>query len=253
MMSRYWFSRAVVPAALGVMMAGPASAQDVQLFTWMGRVDRNVRLTVQPNAVTNTAEATLNSRARVRMDARLPQQDGELRVSTSRGRGQVTVVQQPNASNGYTALIDIADPQSGAESYAITAYWTPTSRVYGNRGNRGNGRWGRGREASGGDYIGNAPALHWSGDVNSGVELVWRNGNVVQRQMRGGAVRNVASSLTGAATGNPNGTVTVNLRAGRGRVDIVQQPNAQNNYTTIIRIVDPQGGYGHYQLDAYWQ
>jgi hypothetical protein len=185
------------------------------------------------------------------VNSRLPQQDGELRIATNRGRGRVTVIQQPNASNGYTAVVDIADPQGGADTYSLTGYWQPTSgRMYGNRGRMGRGRYG---QQSGGEVLGAAPALHWSGDVNSGVDLVWRDGNVTQRAMTNGGVRNVESSLSGTAYANPNAAVTVSLRSGRGRVAVIQQPAATNNYTTIIRIVDPQGGFGRYSLDAYWR
>lgn len=247
-MSRTFISRAVLPAAFGLMLAVPAQSQEVQLFTWMGRVDRDVRLTVQPGNVTNSAESSINNHARYRMGSALPRQDGEIRVAINRGRGSASVLQQPNASNGYTAVVDIQDPQGGADEYSVTAYWQPVSgRLYGDR------RLDRERRESGGDYIGNAPAIHWSGDVDTGVELVWRNGNLTQRMMRGGGVRNVSSSVSGAGMGNPNGVVNVNIRDGRGNVSVVQQPTAQNGYTTIIRITDPQGGYGHYTLDAYWR
>ena len=40
---------------------------------------------------------------------------------------------------------------------------------------------------------------------------------------------------------------------GRGDVDVIQQPSAQNNYTTIVRIQDPRSGSDNYRLAAYWQ
>jgi hypothetical protein len=43
------------------------------------------------------------------------------------------------------------------------------------------------------------------------------------------------------------------MRQGRGRVDVVQQPNSGNRWTAIIRISDPQPGYGHYEIDAMLQ
>jgi hypothetical protein len=246
MMFRLRYSRVVVPAAFGMMLAGPASAQEIRLFSWMGRVDRDVRLTVQPGSVSNSTERSIQSRSRARVSGRLPRQDGELRVSMDRGRGQATVVQQPSASNGFTGVIDIADPDGGADLYSLTAYFVPTSnRTYGNRG-----RWER--TQSGGDYIGNAPAMHWSGDVDGGVELTWTNRSISSRSL-GGAPRNVNSSTSGARVGDPNRSVTVNVRDGRGRVEVVQQPSASNNYTTIIRIVDPQSGIGHYSIDAVWR
>src|SRR5439155_1197050 len=43
------------------------------------------------------------------------------------GRGQVDVVQQPTARNGYTAIVRVRDPQGGAGNYRINAFWQPVS------------------------------------------------------------------------------------------------------------------------------
>ncbi len=50
-----------------------------------------------------------------------------------------------------------------------------------------------------------------------------------------------------------NANVTVVQNSGRGSVTVVQQPSSWNNYTTVIRIRDPQGGYGYYDFDLMWQ
>ena len=50
-----------------------------------------------------------------------------------------------------------------------------------------------------------------------------------------------------------NGYVTVQMREGRGRVDVVQQPSARNGYTTMVRIRDTQSGAGSYDVAAFWQ
>ena len=41
---------------------------------------------------------------------------------------------------------------------------------------------------------------------------------------------------------------TVRINEGRGDVFVAQQPQQWNGYTTIIRVRDPQGGYGHYDF-----
>lgn len=48
------------------------------------------------------------------------------------------------------------------------------------------------------------------------------------------------------------GTVTVQVLEGRGKVDVVQQPTARNGYTAIIRVRDPASGVGRYRVAAYW-
>ena len=37
---------------------------------------------------------------------------------------------------------------------------------------------------------------------------------------------------------------------GRGTVYVAQQPNASNGYTAVIRVRDPQGGYGFYDFEV---
>lgn len=50
-----------------------------------------------------------------------------------------------------------------------------------------------------------------------------------------------------------NGIVTVQTLEGRGTVDVIQQPNARNGYTTVISVRDPEKGQGTYRVAAYWQ
>jgi len=50
-----------------------------------------------------------------------------------------------------------------------------------------------------------------------------------------------------------DGQVSIQVENGRGTVDVIQQPSAQNNYTTIVRIQDPRSGSDNYRLTAYWQ
>ena len=59
----------------------------------------------------------------------LPHQDGFLRVERVQGRGDIDVIEQPTASNGYHATLRVRDPRSGADNYRIIAYWQP---VYNN-------------------------------------------------------------------------------------------------------------------------
>jgi hypothetical protein len=49
------------------------------------------------------------------------------------------------------------------------------------------------------------------------------------------------------------GTVTVQVLEGRGRVDVIQQPSRRNGYTTVIRMRDPDGGAARYRIAAYFQ
>ena len=243
-----------------------AHAQEVQLFTWSGRVDRQVTLEARPGGVSNTSEPTIRSRARFSTTTGLPARPGTLRVVATQGRGTVTVSQQPTAQNNYTAQVQIVDNQGGADMYRVTAYWMPTGDP---RYDRENGRgYGRGsgnydnRRGNGGysnDRVNgtiasdNIPMLQWQGDVDDTIQLIWRNGAVRIQQGSGGEPLHVRSTISGAVRRDLPGQISIRVRDGRGTVDVIQQPSASNNYTGIIRIYDGQAGYGHYNFDATWQ
>ena len=46
--------------------------------------------------------------------------------------------------------------------------------------------------------------------------------------------------------------MTVRVQDGRGDVDVVQQPSARNDYTTIVRIRDRSSGIDNYRVTAFW-
>ena len=108
-----------------------------QLFEWSGRVDKEIRIQADRNnaSVIQLGNGERTS-GRVRAMNMLPQQDGTVSVTLLEGRGQVDVVQQPSARNGYTAVIRVRDPQGGASRYRLAAYWTPNGNS--NNGRRGN-------------------------------------------------------------------------------------------------------------------
>lgn len=88
---------------------------------WMGNVDGTLEIRIQGDRIRYRELSGREVRG-VRTDfARfgLPRRDLFLRVDELQGRGTVRVVQQPSARNGYTAVIQIRDPQSGYGRYAF--------------------------------------------------------------------------------------------------------------------------------------
>ena len=67
--------RAFVPLAVVMLAPVAAHAQESQLFSWSGRVDREVRLTIRGSQASNTYENSIQSRARFRVNSALPAQD----------------------------------------------------------------------------------------------------------------------------------------------------------------------------------
>jgi hypothetical protein len=106
-----------------------------EVYRWQGYVDREVRIQLQgANAYVQPMGNHEPRTGRGQTLAGLPRQDGILRVERVEGRGQVDVIQQPNAGNGYTATLRVRDPNSGASPYRIVAYWQPLNN---------DGRYGR--------------------------------------------------------------------------------------------------------------
>jgi len=156
---------AVMPAAL-LLGAGTAGAQwsaqqqqqqqrypsqqrqsryntQQQLFVWQGRVDREMRIQMS-NGRASVMQIGSNERGNgnIRAASRVPNQPGIVTVQQLEGRGRVDVVQQPDSRNGYTTIIRLRDPASGAANYRVAAYWQPTGNysVYDNGSRKANGR-----------------------------------------------------------------------------------------------------------------
>ena len=274
-------------AATAQVATAHTAPVDRQLFTWTGRVDREVFITMRGRDVrTRGIDAGMPNRARV--NEGLPRHRGDVVVRLLDGRGDVRVVEQPSARNGFTTTIRITDPRGGADSYRVAAFWQGDDWNDGRdrdrdrdrddrwerddcgRGNSGWG-WGRGgrrddcddrprrgndardrHDRGAWDDRDDGGMLRWSGRVDDLVELRI-NGRRVEAITRSGRrVEDVNSSVRGNGLPARDLTITVDRHSGRGNVQVVQQPSAWNNFTAVIRIDDPQGGASFYDLSAFW-
>jgi hypothetical protein len=241
-----------------------------ELFEWRGAVDREVQIVMRDNRVwTNNVGRTEPNNERSRAMSPLPRRDGEVVVRMVDGRGDVDVIQQPTSGNAYTTIVRIRDPRGGSDVYRLAAYWRGHS--YGdiyrngrgraderNRGQRGdemgNRRrdddWGRGRGNDGRQSL-----MRWSGNVDDELEIRLQNGRVEYRTLRGAQPTSIRVRVNAGNTTIPrsNANVQVALNSGRGQVNVVQAPSQWNGYTTVLRVRDPQGGYGYYDFDLIWQ
>ena len=286
-----WVARSI-PLAAAVLTAGASMAlaqwgqgqgqrqrqgqEDGQeLFRWNGRVDREVQIVMRGgNVWTNDIGRTEPGRARSRAVSVLPRQQGEVAVQVLDGRGDVDVIQQPTSRNGFTTIVRVRDPRGGADNYRLVAYWQGYSNgdVWGRdrgvgRGRNQGGRDGvyrggddnddddRGRQrGSNGQYGGyGRSALHWTGNVDGELEIRIQNGRVDYRTLSGKQPMNVRADRGNLDLGRSDLRVSVAQNQGRGSVTVMQQPSSWNGYTTVIRVSDPQGGYGYYDFDLFLQ
>jgi len=270
-----WIQRSIPLAALALVGAAPVLlAQGQELFEWNGRVDREVQITMRGNNLwTTPIGQTEPGRARGRAFSMLPRQDGQVTVEVLNGRGNVDVIQQPSAQNGYTTTIRIQDPRGGADNYRLVGYWQAYSNgeyIGRNRGRargrdrdrdrdrddiyrgRDNGGYNNGQYGQYGQY-GNQTALHWSGNVDDELEIRIQNGRVDYRTVRGAQPTSIRADAINLNMPRSNVTLNVVQNQGRGSVSVIQQPAQWNGFTTVIRVKDPQGGYGYYDFNLIWQ
>ncbi len=239
-----------------------------RLFSWSGTVDSDVFIVVRGRDVT-TQGRDRDLPNRVRVNSSMPRSYGVLVLDVNEGRGNIGVIEQPSPRNGYQAVIRIQDPRGGADRYQLTAYWQDEDR---RDDDRRNGDWNRDRDdrnrndrdrdgrndrggngGYGGGY-GNADrgALQWSGRVDAVAEIRIRGSRVDYITRSGARIEDVRSDLRGAALPRRAVDVIIDRREGRGDIDVVQQPNARNDYTAVIRINDTRGGAGFYDFAARW-
>jgi hypothetical protein len=270
----------MVPVASALMMAAAPLAfaqygSGSELFEWNGRVDREIQLVMRGNQVwTNQIGQTEPGRGRSRVMDNLPRRDGQVVVQLQNGRGDVDVIQQPSSANNYTAIVRIRDPRSGSDNYRLVAYWQGYSNgdVYRrnrdrddrDRGrnrnsqgnypsNRGNYPSDRGNYPGAGGIYGNNSVLHWSGNVDDELEIRIQNGQLMYRILSGKQPTSVRADQGNMNVPSGARGVSIVQNQGRGTVVVTQQPSSWNNYTTVIRVRDPQGGYGYYDFNLMWQ
>ena len=95
------------------------------------------------------------------------------------------------------------------------------------------------------------PLFDWSGRVDREVRITM-HGRDARTQMAERSPFQRSRLNVETALPQRDGRVTVRVQDGRGDVDVIQQPTARNDYTTIVRVVDRSSGADNYRLTAYW-
>ena len=112
-----------------------------EVYEWQGVVDKEIQIQLRGNRAWVQPIGEGDGRSgRGRVMSGMPQQAGTLVVQRLEGRGEVVVIEQPSARNGYSATVRVRDRQGGAARYRIVAYWEP---AYGNGRYGDNGVYGR--------------------------------------------------------------------------------------------------------------
>ena len=144
-------------------------------------------------------------------------------------------------------LVDLSRrfPSYGGNSVA----WRDANRTIGDLSRELSGGYsGGGNENSSRDVIGR---VRWRGTVDDEVQLVIKNNSLETRTISGQTYSNATYNFTSALP-NRRVNVEVTRRKGRGRVTVLQQPARENDFTTVIQILDKDGGARDYDVEIYW-
>ena len=235
--------KVIAAVTLLALSATAAGAQQRVLLDWSGRVDSVARITIQGGGARVSLVGTQDNGAGVlKVQNELPHRDGNVTVQVASGRGDVDVVQQPRADNDYVAILRIRDHSGGMDDYRLTALWTPGVASSGEVATEVE----RPRR---GDNVRDVGLLHWTGDVDKTAVIRWRGDRAMLQNVEGDVARNVRADVAGIGLPDRDVTLRIVQREGRGNIIIEQQPSSGNNYTAVIRVNDPQAGYGHYDFD----
>ncbi len=94
--------------------------------------------------------------------------------------------------------------------------------------------------------------VFWRGKVDNEVQLVIRDLNLQVKTISGQSYPPGTFSFTSRLQKDNSLRVDVKKDEGRGNARVIQQPNIQNNYTTIIQILDTDKGARDYALEIFW-
>lgn len=92
----------------------------------------------------------------------------------------------------------------------------------------------------------------WRGIVDDDMRVYVRAANIESRVVSGGRMRREPRVDRNRPLPRRDGTLRVSLLDGRGRVQVLQQPSARNNWMAIIRVKDAQYGADNYRFVAYF-
>jgi hypothetical protein len=101
------------------------------------------------------------------------------------------------------------------------------------------------------DCINPKSVFKFTGNVDHTLRITLRGTNVTySNEQYHGTLPRTVSEFSNNGIGSYNTNLTIKW-AGRGSVQISQQPNSSNNYTAIIDIADGRSGEGTYNIEVF--
>ncbi|HKX32672.1 MAG TPA: hypothetical protein VJ302_33610 [Blastocatellia bacterium] len=234
------------------------SEDRLEEVTWRGRVDGESIIRFRDNQVRyQTVGGQGVSGVNFRFSSPLPDQEISVNLTNTEGRGEITLVEQPNRGNDFSAAVRVRDDRGGSGIYAFTLTWN-RSRFRGNDRDRDN--YDRDRDRDRDRYRdrdrddnsqGSGRGFRWSGRVD-GRELLYIKGNRLRVEHQAGQLVTEENHRFFQPLPFERRNVVVRKLDGRGNVTVIQQPSRENGYTAAILIEDREGGSDRYDLEVDW-
>lgn len=203
-------------------------------FVWEGRVDGADYLFVRDqSAWVRHLEALPVEDARYDFRTALPRRAQAVQLDVQRGRGRVTIEEQPSARNNYTLKILLDDTQrGGSDFYRLGLRWA------------GGEDW----KAPPGGYRG---LIRWRGTVDGRDRLYFTKRAVDVRHLDAQPIRDMRVEFSVPL---PREEVFVRLTVvrGRGEVRLIEQPSRRNGYAVEVEVDDPKNGADDYEFELTW-
>jgi hypothetical protein len=109
-------------AATAARMA--ADYKPANTLHWSGMVDREMNVEWRGWGVASYDRGGETAReVHSSVSNGLPAGDSHVELTVKEGRGDVTVIQQPSSSNGWTAIFRVRDPMTGMGKYDFDVSW----------------------------------------------------------------------------------------------------------------------------------
>ena len=108
----------------GALTPSTSSYASPGSLRWAGQVDGRVRLRIHSNQAMVerlSGQPVFNEQAN--FSSAMPNRALDLNVNRLRGRGEVALVERPSPGNNYTAVVEINDPEGGADFYELEISW----------------------------------------------------------------------------------------------------------------------------------
>lgn len=199
--------------------------------SWSGRVDDRANIIIRGGSI--SAENVSGNGVQTsyqNMNGTLPRRPSTVDARRTNGRGDVFMLQQPNRSNNYTAIVQIYDRKNGADNYTVEISWTSTANV---------------------EEPYRSGSVRWRGRVDQLANIMISRSDVQTQDASGTGLSGVNFNINGSLANRP-ATVTARKRNGRGSVTVTQQPSWDNDFTAVVQVFDPGGGADDYEVDITW-